>query len=162
MDTFVDHLDSWFDKVEAETAHVANGITVELFREILQTSPQSSGDFVGNWQYSINGINRTFNELNLLDQDKGLFRAGDSQAITYAKAMNKGRDANYKLGDTFYLSNSAAHAEPYALKIENGTINFRSYVGNTGETIAKALMAVLPKYINVSKLQANKLARTKL
>lgn len=162
VESFISHVDQWFDKVETETAHVANGLTVELFKEILQTSPQLSGDFAGNWQYSINGINRTFNALNFLDQGKPLFKVGDHQAITYARAMNKGRDVGYKLGDTFFLSNSAVHDEPYALKIENGTINFRSYVGNTGETVANAFRNVLPKYVSISKLQAHKLARTKL
>lgn len=163
LDKFAASLDAWLEDTGDTVAHVANGLTVELFNEILPTSPQFSGDFAGNWQYSINTVNTTFNPLNLLDQPKqAAFKAGDHPAIAYSKAMNKGRDASYKLGDTFYLANSAYHDEAYAVMIENEEINFRRWAGNRGATVDEAFRKVLPKYTNITKQQAYKLARKKL
>lgn len=160
LDKFIGSLDTWIEKVQDETMHVANGIVATIFHDILQRSAQSSGDFAGNWQYSINYVNTTFNELNLRDQGKPLFKVGDHQAITYAKAMNRGRDKGYKIGDTFYLSNSAEHEEPYAMKIERNQIDFR--YPNQGETRAKAIKNIVDQYSKVSKMQAQILKRKKL
>lgn len=162
IDAFATGLDRWLDAVEDEVADVANGLTVKLFNHIVEISPQYSGDFAGNWQYSVNTINTTFTPLNLLDQSplRIPFLQGGKQAITYAKAMNKGRDTNYKLGDTFYISNSAVHDEAYALKIENNEIKFRP--GNQGGTIARALATVAPAYYTVGKADVQALRRTKL
>lgn len=163
IDKFALGVERWLEKTEDRVMHVANGIAVELFEEVLRTSPQFSGDFAANWQYSINSINSTFNELNLLDDPaRPSFGAGSHPAIQYAKTMNKGRDTGYQLGDTLYIANSAYHDEPYALLIENQQINFRRWAGNRGATVQHAFLTVLPKYENVSPLAATRLARKKL
>lgn len=167
LDKFSEQLSHWTDKVEEQVMDTANGITVELFNTLLQESPQYSGDFVGNWQYQINGITPTFREINLLEEtrkweESGPYKRGSMPAITYAKAMNKGRDHTYQFGDTFYLHNSATHNEPYALKIEEGTINFRYEVGNSGQVVARSMAAVAPKYTTVGAGQARRLKRKKL
>lgn len=163
LDKFVESCDRWLEKTTDTVMHVANGITVELFEQVLETSPQFSGDFAANWQYSINQVNTTFTELNLQDDpDQGSFSAGDRTAINYAKVMNKGRDSSYRLGDTFFVSNSAKHDEPYAILIENNQINFRRWAGNRGETINHAVRTVMPRYDHISPMQARRLARKKL
>lgn len=165
LDRLQDQFDTWVDQVEQSTADAANGMAVELFNALLQNSPQWSGDFVGNWQYQINNITPYFNELNLLDHrsyHKDVFRRGDMPAIRYAQSMNKGRDSMYKLGDTFYLHNSAVHTEPYAQKIEAGSINFRRDVGNEGRVIYRSLMDVAPKYTHITEAHVNKLRKKKL
>lgn len=167
IEKFSEQLTEWTDRVEEQVMDSANGIAVELFNTLLEESPQYSGDFVANWQYEINSITPTFQEVNLLEETgrweaAGPYRRGSMPAIRYAKAMNKGRDHTYQLGDTFYLHNSATHNEPYALKIEEGTINFRHEVGNFGHVVARSVAAVIPKNLNIGRSQANRLKRKKL
>lgn len=164
IDKFAQHVDSWVEKVKEETAQVARGLAAEAFQLILQNSPQYSGDFVGNWQFSVNAINTTFTKLNLLDQDpiREPFGAGSKPGITYAQVMNKGRDEYIKLGDTMYISNSAVHDEPYALKIEEGTINFRHHAGNQGHVIERTLKNLAPRYMEINPIQVQRLRRKRL
>lgn len=164
LEHFTRHVDSWVDKVGVETAQVANGMAVEMFEMLLKISPQYSGDFAANWQYSRNIPNTNFSELNLLDQDPSRtpFGAGSRPAINYATVMNKGRDTFVKLGDTFYLSNSAAHHEPYALKIERNTINFRTEAGNAGKVVERTVNYLWPTYTSLNALQVKRLRGKKL
>lgn len=159
--------DEWMAAVEQEVADVANGITVELFNKILEFSPQFSGDFVGNWKYSINKVDVSFESLPFLDaQPAGRlepFHCGSMPAIIYARQMNKGKDHGYKLGDTFYLSTSAEHDDAYAPMIEEeGRIKFRPDTGNAAKPVERAIVAVMPQYTTITRQQAQRLKKEKL
>lgn len=159
-----DQFDRWINSVEALTADVGHGLTAEIFNYLLQESPQFSGDFAGNWQVSLNAINPDFEELGLLGQIKGkkdVYFKGSMPAIMHAKAANQGRTQGYKVGDAFYIANSAVHdGNKYALKIEAETVNFRQ--GHQGAVIKRALMAIAPMYERVSAAQVLRLRRRKL
>lgn len=131
----------WIKESTQEAAEVANGLTVTAFVQILEHSAQQTGDFAGNWQYSINSVNYEFKELGLAEEEADWFIMGDTPAIIHAMQNNHGRDRGFKLGDTFHIANSAKggiHGDAYAHKIESGAIKFRS--GNMGMPVANAAL----------------------
>jgi len=159
---FLKDIQRWADVTARETADIANGIAVEALNQVLRTSPQYSGDFAGNWNYSINVPDVHFEMLHLMRGRKKVpFQAGDLPAIHHAQARNKGRDTGYKLGDTFYLTNAAVHyGENYAVMIETGQIKFRP--GHTGATASNAVAHLGSKYKHLTKAQSFRLREKKL
>lgn len=161
---FEREMNKWIHKSEQEAADVARGLAVVGFNQILEQSAQRHGDFVANWQFSINNVNYHFENLELIPYDSDeldWFIMGDSPAINYAKQNNKGRDRGYKLGDTFYVANSATNSgDDYAIRIEKGNIEFR--VGNMGMPVASATLYLGAWYGLVGKAQAKALQKEKL
>lgn len=154
------------DKVSKESMDISNGVAVTLFYQLLQNSPQFSGDFAANWRYSINSPDTTFESTaedwkeKVADNSFQAFKAGYEEAISKAVARNKGKDTGYVLGDTFFLSNSAVHDEPYALKIEQGEIKFRE--GNQGYVMARSIEETIPAFKEITENIAAVLAQRRI
>ncbi|OFV49700.1 MULTISPECIES: hypothetical protein [Oligella] len=161
---FEHEMNKWIKESELEATEVARGLAVTGFNQILERSAQRSGDFAANWQFSINAVNYTFKNLKLLPEGASpddWFIMGDKPAINYAKQNNKGRDRGYKLGDTFYVSNSATNAgNDYAVWIEEGSINFRE--GNLGMPVASAMIYIGSLYGHIGKVQVQQLIAERL
>jgi len=115
----------WLGAVEDAAAKAAVGIAKETFNQLLQGSPQYSGDFAASWRVGYGVVDRTY-EQDLFIEGlfiDGPFQRGSRKAIDFAQANAKWRPL--KLGEHIYLSNSTTHTEPYAWKIESGQIRFR-------------------------------------
>lgn len=113
----------WFSAVRTAAAEAAVGLAHEAFEEILDHSPQYSGDFVANWRVGT----QTTDEFTSGAVSGGslmpIYGKGDEPAKVYARSHAQW--PKLTLGQSLYLYNSARHDEPYAWKIESGDIVFR-------------------------------------
>lgn len=147
-----DQIDKWIDDAEAVTTRFCRGMSVSIFEQVLANSVQYSGDFAANWKYSLNNIDSSFKKDAVPEFRNPEFtvtwmhgtkdakvpfwqmftpmddRGGDQlfYAVRYALRANRGRDNNFKLGDTIYISNNSEHDESYAAGIEEGSIKLRT------------------------------------
>lgn len=130
----------WFNAFEKAAAEAAVGLAKAAFKQILETSPQYSGDFVANWKVQINGVTPSFtsNAVGGLDREVP-FQVGDRPAIN--KALSNAKWPRIKLGDSIYLHNTAFHDSYYAWKIENNQINFRPVNEDAHHVVTRALYA---------------------
>ena len=139
----------WVAAIKQETEVVALGLGKRVFEKLLYESPQYSGDFVGNWKVSVDAPNTSFKELpRVLKEPVG---RGDEYAIGYAKSHTAW--PNLTLGKTLFISNSAYHDEPYALKIETGEIEFRPINEGAEHVAARSVQFVANRYGHVGKRQ---------
>lgn len=151
-------VDGWLEGCSVGAESAARNIAVDALITLADRSPQYSGDFVANWRMSLNTPDLTFKEGLFPDKKykaKDPFIRGDQKAQDYAFTEAVGKLDNFKLGDTIYLSNSAAHTnkkggkEHYAWEIEKNKIKFR--IGNFGNTIADTVDILMLDYRKVSK-----------
>lgn len=152
LDTFDATVQRWFADVEKAAAEAAVGLAREAFDQLLETSPQFSGDFVANWKVSKSPGDPGFE----VDAVGGFNRAapykmGDSPAMSYARANAKW--PKIKLGESVYLSNSAKHDEPYAFKIERGQINLRDVNKGAAHVVSRAVLHTSFTYQNIGPVQ---------
>lgn len=165
---FMDNNLKWLEEAKEELADTARGLAVTALNYILEHSPQYSGDFVANWNFSINNPDTTFKEAGIIDTDEAWLSGtsplhrGEPRAIALAKSRNKGKDNGYKLGDSFYLTNDSAHNEPYAQKIENGTIKFRPENVGSDAPVQNTLNLMSSMYSIIGKADSKKLQKVKI
>lgn len=166
---FIKALDDWEGAIIDMTWRAVQGLAKELLITLVNNSAQFSGDFAANWNYSVGVPNYTFRENifggRYLQVEVGQYGRpvgvtsklimGHQAALKEALARVKG--SSFQLGQTIYLTNSAAHDDAYADMIENGTIKFRS--GNIGQPVARSLATVSGKYSIISGSQLVNLAR---
>lgn len=143
IDAEWENLDEAFSTLEAECTDIVRGITVEVFWNTLKMSPQYFGRFASSWTYRIGSPEfRSSTDFDYESEDQGyaeIFRKGSVPAIESALKYNKGRDANFKLGDTVYISNGVNHGEgSYAQGIEDGSIYLRP-VNMPGRPLGRAI-----------------------
>ena len=168
LPAFNSAIDDWLLAVEEMTVGAARGLSVSLFNHVIRVSPQYSGDFAGNWKYSVGDPDKSFQELGLLyskntrHYDYRLshsvhpFIAGDKPAMSAAVSLNSDKPSEFtKLGQTIFLSNSSAPGESYAWKIENNEIKFRP--GNSGEPGVYSAVAVAMNYATIGKTEVAEL-----
>lgn len=165
-------IDDWLLGVDRMAVGVARGLSVKLFYKLLNHSPQFSGDYAANWQYSIGLPNSTFRTGLFADQKVRIGEygrisgatsnksAGHPEAIAYAVANNAGRDAAVKLGVPIFISNSAQHDDAYAWLIENNQIKFRP--GNAGAVARLSAAEVIGRYAHIGKAEAIALSAARI
>lgn len=168
MDQVQAQLDAWCAKAEKRATDVARGLAVKAFENIVTRGPQYSGDFVANIRVSVNNVDTTFQEhvvSGSLPKTHGLsgsFQEGALPAIRYARFNASQGIANFKLGDTIYISSSAQRrGDNYAFKIERNTIKFRDVNPSGGETFSKSRARVLNTYGAMSPGNINTLANAR-
>ncbi len=121
-------IDRWLVAVQVEVEQIAIDLMKVMLRQALWNSPQYSGDFVANFKVSIGKQDRSFTPGIFSDKifpTKAPYQKGDTPAITFAAMANADKATGFKLGGTIWLSNSAAHDDLYAWKIENNTLKLR-------------------------------------
>lgn len=121
-------IDRWLLSVHEDVEQIAIGLMKVMLNQAMLHSPQYSGDFVANYKVSIGKIDKGFTPGIFSDKKfpaKAPYQKGDMPAISFAAAANVGKTAGFKLGNTIWLSNSAAHDDLYAWKIENNTLRLR-------------------------------------
>jgi hypothetical protein len=151
-------MDAWLAAAEKEVEDVAKGLATEALVSLLEHSPQYSGDFAANWNMSVGTPDYTFNSDVFRDKhfpiahDATAFHMGDTPAAIYAFRNAMGKLDSFKLGDTIWLANAAAHDEPYAWLIENNMIRFRPQ--NDGQTMHWAMRDMTANYTDISSAKA--------
>lgn len=121
-------IDKWLAEVERETLLIAVNMMWVMLGKATLVSPQYSGDFVANFQFSVGTPSRRFTEGIFPDKQfptQEPYKRGDTPAVQYALTNNAGRFDRAKLGDTLWLANSAMHHDLYAWKIEDGLLKLR-------------------------------------
>lgn len=169
--SFNTDVSSFFAQVRVAAQEAAAGMAHVALEEILEASPQFSGQFVANWQltpYTPSFVAYDdpmhFEEKNMgsmMGMGGGAepYEKGDTPAIDFAleraaKGLVRARAA--PLGTSIFLSNSSTHDEPYAWKIENGEISFRPENPNADRVVQRGAFFVRNRYkhINGNKLDA--------
>jgi hypothetical protein len=180
LDAFDRSVQGWLSAVERATEQASVGLAKAVFKQLLQGSPQYSGDFAANWKVGYNFVDQSF-EMNVLDHSAmyselkgsdGLgefepFSRGDMPAISYAESKAQWR--TLKLGETIYLSNSAHHLDAkeggegvidlYGWKIENNEINFRPGNRGSGAIMRRSLAHIGNRYRHIGAAQLSILSR---
>ena len=138
----------------------ALGMAKRTFNHLLYISPQYSGDFVANWKvdYGTPSYRFTPQALGKSFPDEDPFKRGDTRAIEYAKQNAAWRLPN--LGETIYLHNSAAHDEPYAWKVEDGTIRLRPVNEGAAYVVRRSVQFVSTRYTAIGASQITSLRRS--
>lgn len=98
-------------------------------------SPTYSGDFSENWNVSYGSPDASFKV--------GPGRHTQAPLDSWSGVMGNYNMSGFKLGQSAYLSNAAAHGEPYAWKIEKGAINFRPVNSDKDRVAAKTANKIL-------------------
>lgn len=157
LSTFNAEVEKWFAAVEKAAAEAAVGLAQVALDEILENSPQYSGDFVANWKVG-NSVTSDFT-MNAVGgmNSKVPFKRGDNPAIAYAKSQAKWPTPS--LGKAIYLYNNAKHDEPYAPKIEKGEIKFRDVNEGADHPVRKAMLNVSFLYTNIGPVQLDGLRK---
>lgn len=146
----------WFDEEVEGATQIFRGYAAEHLAVLIRNSPQHSGDFAANWNYSLNVPDTSFEEGRVPPPigDRP-YQQFDPQAIAIGLLNNLGKDANIKLGDTVYFTNVSTHTDhrgvpdPYYQRILNGTMSLRDV--NKQVTLAAAMQKFRSKYPKVLK-----------
>lgn len=158
---------TWLASCHEVAENTARGYVAETFWYILQTSPQYSGDFVANWHMSLGTPSYTFSENTLkvtklarnglFKWHSHIFQEGDDPAISHAASAAMPVLSSFKLGVPVYFTNSAAHDEPYAVKIESNAIAFRPVNTSGGGVMFRAMNVMASRYQRIGPALALKL-----
>lgn len=150
-------IQAWFDSVGEAAAEAAVGLAHEAFESVLENSPQYSGDFVANWKVgkTVDGLS-TQNAIGGMDAAEP-YKRGDTPAMSYARSQVNW--PNLVLGESIYLFNNAHHDEPYALKIEAGTIKLRPVNEGADHVVRRAALTLSFNYANIGPVQMDGLRK---
>lgn len=162
LDKFDSVVNDWFAAVEGAAQHAAAGLAEVALQRIVEESPQYTGDFAGGWEVSFNTPAYIWRPPQILNHKMiaaGFvepFAKGDAPAIDYT--LNKAQPrfaaaAKQPLGTAIYLSNSAVHDEPYAWKIESGTIEFRPENPNADRVVERGVLFAERRFKHIGRSQ---------
>jgi hypothetical protein len=160
LDKFDSVVEAWFGAVEQAAQQSAAGLGQVALTRILEESPQYTGDFVGGWEVGFNSPPLIWRPPRFVKRnaiDTGVsepFQKGDEPAIDYALAKGEPRlaaAAAQPLGTSIYLSNSAAHNEQYAWKIELGQIDFRPVNPNADRVVERAALFTERRFKHIGR-----------
>ena len=158
------------DELEAELTDVCRGLSVRVWNSVLSKTPQFMGRMAASWNYTIgtpeyvdrSGLVDPLSEklpshrFNDLGEFRGLYR-GHPFAIEIANNACAGRDQQFKLGDTVWITNGVDHGEgPYSGEIEEGNVNLRPE-NRPGMPVARTEDMVDARYAEISQAQAETL-----
>ena len=164
LDKFNSQVEAWFASVKTAVQQSAAGLGHVALTYILEEGPQYSGDFVAGWEVGFNvppNIWRPPQSGGAGHIKKGLAepkQKGDPDSIEYAlnKAAPRFAAAGKQpLGTPIFLSNSAVHDEPYAWKIEMGTINFRPENPDAAHLVSRSVEHVSRRFGTIGRSQFN-------
>ena len=150
---------AWFGAVEDAARDAVVGLAQQTFEQILETGPQSSGDFVANTRVSVGGIDYTFEPFVLNNTTHNLFKMGDEPAQNKARLSAAAVWATIKLGTTGHISSTAKHDDFYSWKIENNEIAFRPENAGAYAIYRRAVMHVGQEFKTVGKVQLEALQK---
>lgn len=162
LERFDADVGAWFGAVEKAAQDAAAGLAEIALQQVLEESPQFTGDFVSGWEVGFNNPPNIWRPAKLLTHkmiSSGVvdpYEKGDAPAIEHAlnKAWPRLSAAKAQpLGTDIYLSNSAVHDEPYAWKIERGEIDFRSVNPNADRVAERGAMFTRNRFKHIGRSQ---------
>lgn len=184
LDQVFKDLDNWANSVEAECVEVVKGYAFKAYGYMLNRSPQFSGDFVANWNISLDTPDFSFTPFNptrdrlgrsrSFDANSPNFKRGDKPAMTEAKNRNARALDGLRLGQTIYFANDSHHdqgkhrIEYYAGLIESNQIPLRPVNmtgvdgGTSGHHTAYTAIFMKSRYPSIGKKEAIELKGRKL
>lgn len=108
-------------------------------------SPVYSGDFASNWNVSFGSPDTTFVST------KDYYGMDYPDPVSAPWGKGNFNLSGFTLGQRAFLTNAAEHDEPYAWKIENGTISFRPVNVGRDAVRAKTLNHLKHTYARITK-----------
>lgn len=144
-------LDEAFAAFEEEVTEVARGVTVLLWDSILIKTPQYYGGMAASWTYTYAAGNaRDRSDMvrpvelaanNMWKSDVyEVRRRGHPVAIGIARAASAGKEKEFKLGRTVYLTNGVDHGEGrYASIVEDWDLMKLRAVNRPGHPMKRSL-----------------------
>jgi hypothetical protein len=167
---FSDGLDNWLDACEDLTEGALRGISLELFKFVVQGTPQWSGTLAANWKLtvgvpSVSYSPTVFKEAELgglaINRDPYSRRDPNRSAIRYAHETSKFAMPQFRLGADIYIVNTA----PYAQLVETagaagGTLGGKRFLRGVNLPVEMVLAATekFYRYGEISELKARRLA----
>ena len=162
LEQFDASVKTWFGNVRQAAQEAAAGLAEVALQQIVEQSPQYTGDFVAGWEVGFNTPPTIWRPPKILNQKMikaGVvepFQKGDEVAIEYAlnKAQPRFAAAKHEpLGTGIYLSNSAHHDENYAWKIENGEIDLRPVNQNADRVVQRGALFTRNRFKHIGAPQ---------
>jgi len=162
LEQFDASVKAWFGNVRQAAQEAAAGLAEVALQQIVEQSPQYTGDFVAGWEVGFNTPPVIWRPPKILNQKmikSGVvdpFQKGDEVAIEYALNKAQARFAAAKrepLGTAIYLSNSARHDESYAWKIENGEIDLRPVNQNADRVVQRGALFTRNRFKHIGAPQ---------
>ena len=169
---------AWLGAVEAAAAKAAKNLAFDTLTFILKESPQYSGDFVANWNTTLDTPDYTMKqnavggESYFQGKKQATFQKGSNDAILYAQKKAIAALSQFKLGRKIYLANGAYHQvhiqrykgdklayegpggrEYYGWKLENGLIKLRPVNQGADHMVRRSLTHHQNIYRNISASQ---------
>lgn len=127
---FESQLDKAMAQVEAKLSASFSEITREAFTLLVTNSPQWSGNFTSNWNYSVNAPNYGYQKIDGKDApetDRKPFRRGMNPAV--AKTLAKVSDlSQVSWRDKVFITNATPTDTGGSLLegMEDGSVNLRA------------------------------------
>lgn len=150
MDAVQMKISRWLKRKDKDALKTARGLAAIKLATLIKHSPQYSGDFAANWNYSINTVDKSYDEDQVVQKATGEpYEQFDRPAINLGLAKNRGKDNGLKLGDTVYISNFSTHRnggfrDEYYKWILDGTLPLRDV--NTKVSLRAAIQKYNDKY----------------
>ena len=144
-------LSRFIEKARNKAEEAAVGMAKVAFDNLLKNSPQYSGDFAASWRVGYGAIkDYTCESSGSFPMEEPLHR-GHPDAISTAK--ENATWGKLKLGQSIFISNTATHDEPYAMKIERGEITFRTVNMGSDHLVRRAHAYVLRRFGTIGPTQ---------
>ena len=178
LEAFNSTINGWLAAVEEAAEEVTKALVLETLTYILKESPQASGDFVANWNTSLDApvYDFTPNAVGGLQYFQGrrvpTYQKGSSPAIQRALANAKTALSGFTLGQKVYLANDSHHRlhlqrykgdllafeglggdSHYSWKLENGMIKLRPVNKGADHMVMRSITRVGALYKTISATQ---------
>lgn len=153
--TFDASVQGWFAAVRKAAEEAAVGLAHEAFEQIIQTAPQSSGDFVANTNVSVWAPEPNFEASAVPTHNSNIFQMGDTPAMDHArrKVSWPAITESLALGESIFIASNAKHDQNYSMKIENGLINLRPVNAGADHIYARARDFAQRRYSHIGRAQ---------
>lgn len=152
LEKFDADVGAWFVAVERAVSEVAVGLAHHSFEEILEFSPQNSGDFVANTRVSMTGkADTSFDAFVLGNRASDPYQMGDEPAQVHARSLVTWTPP--KLGTPILISSTARHDEYYSWMIEKNEIKLRPENEGAFAVYRRAAASLSHRYTTIGKVQ---------
>ena len=182
LSEFDNAVKGWLGAVEKAAEKVATSLALDTLTYILKESPQYSGDFVANWNTTLDAPDYTVIENAVGGRQyfqgrlQPTYQKGSQRAIQHALTSAKTALGTLKLGQHIYLANGAYHRAHiqrykgdklsyegpggksyYGWKLEEGLIKLRPVNEGAEHMVRRAATSIPLRYGQVGSVRFNSL-----
>lgn len=147
--SFLAGIAKWKGITKAAAEDAAMGIANKAFRDIVETGPQSSGDFVANTHMKLGPPSKVPDEGTVGAPFE--YKRGDLPAI--AEALTNPRPSRIPLGSRVSISTTVKGDAAYAWMIESGSMKFRPVNEGADHIYSKAAANIGHRFSKIGKAQ---------